>query len=83
MKIKLKLFLGRDEFCMEYAKDIVLDFKKGQAINVRTKKVSFASKVLDKILKHKIITTIVTAVLSFAVLDFILIASFINVLINS
>ena len=36
---------------MEYAKDIILDFKKGQAINVRTKKVSLASKVLDKILK--------------------------------
>ena len=75
---------------MEYAKDVILDLKNGQAskkINdIRKKKIktkernSILNKVYETITKHKIMTTVITATVSFMVLDILLISSFINVL---
>ena len=75
---------------MEYAKDVILDLKNGQASrktnNIRKEKIktkernSILNKVYETITKHKIMTTVITATVSFMVLDILLISSFINVL---
>ena len=68
---------------MEYAKDVILDLKKGQA-NVRKKSANSKRgvffKIYDKISSHKIISTVLTATISFIVLDMVLIVNFVNVL---
>lgn len=68
---------------MEYAKDVILDLKNGQAKvkgrNVNSKKGVFF-KIGDKILRHKIMSTVITATVSFIVLDMVLIINFVNVL---
>lgn len=65
---------------MEYAKDILIGLKQGQAENNRKekKKQGFISRCLN----HKFILTIVLAIVSFIVLDLILISNFISVLIT-
>ena len=75
---------------MEYAKDVILDLKNGQANrrtnNIRKEKIktkernSILNKVYEAITKHKIMITVITATVSFMVLDILLISSFINVL---
>ena len=62
---------------MEYAKDIILDVHYGQALK---KQNNLWSKILQKIGKHKIITTIVFITLILTVLDIILVTSFIQIL---
>ena len=68
---------------MEYAKDVILDLKNGQAKvkdrNVNSKKGVFL-KIGDKISRHKIMSTVITATISFIVLDMVLIINFVNVL---
>ena len=68
---------------MEYAKDVILDLKKGQA-NVRKKSANSTRevflKIYDKISRHKIISTVLTATISFIVLDMVLIVNFVNIL---
>lgn len=68
---------------MEYAKDVILDLKNGQAKvkdrNVNSKKGVFL-KIYDKISRHKIMSTVITATISFIVLDMVLIINFVNVL---
>lgn len=89
---------------MEYAKDIIINLKEGQAeknkkrsiLNKKEKqdkikkilnvnfwkdkvKASFG-KISKGILEHKIMTTIVTATISFMILDVLLISSFIEIL---
>ena len=68
---------------MEYAKDVILDLKNGQANvknrNVNSKKGVFL-KIGDTISRHKIMSTVITATISFIVLDFVLIVNFVNVL---
>ena len=54
--------------------------------NIRKEKIktkernSILNKVYETITKHKIMTTVITATVSFMVLDILLISSFINVL---
>ena len=68
---------------MEYAKDVILDLKNGQAKvkgrNANSKKGVFL-KIGDKISRHKIMSTVITATVSFIVLDMVLIINFVNVL---
>lgn len=68
---------------MEYAKDVILDLKNGQAKvkdrNANNKKGVFL-KIGDKISRHKIMSTVITATISFIVLDMVLIINFVNVL---
>ncbi len=63
---------------MEYAKDIVLEVKGGQALNV--KKQNLFIRIGKRIANHKMFTTIITATISFIVIDLLLISSFVNVL---
>ena len=65
---------------MEYAKDIVLETKRGQALNV--KKQNLFIRIGKGIANHKMFTTIITATISFIVIDLLLISSFVNVLMN-
>lgn len=66
---------------MEYAKDIILDLKKGQALQGKDyKKRTKTEKILRKILEHKIMTTIISLTIGFIVCDIMLISSFVNVL---
>ena len=76
---------------MEYAKDIVLNLKSGQEVNKRdwrrtrnrrrnTQKVGIFSKTLGKLLRHKIITTVMVVTIGFMAIDIYLVTSFVNVL---
>ena len=75
---------------MDYAKDVILDLNNGQASkkinNIKKDKIgtnernSILNKVYEAIAKHKIMTTVITATVSFMVLDILLISSFISVL---
>ena len=78
---------------MEYAKDIVLNLKSGQRVNKRdwrrtrnrrrnNQKVGIFSKTLDKLLRHKMITTIAIALVGFMAIDIYLVTSFVNVLVR-
>lgn len=63
---------------MEYAKDIVLEIKDGQA--VKSKKQNLFIKFRKGIANHKMLTTVITATISFIIIDLLLISSFVNVL---
>ena len=64
---------------MEYAKDIILE--NGQVLEKRQEKKKRGRKnIIHLITEHKIMTTIVTATISFIILDIVLISSFVNVL---
>lgn len=63
---------------MEYAKDIVLEVKGGQAL--KGKKQNLFIRIGKEIANHKMFTTIITATISFIVIDLLLISSFVNVL---
>ncbi len=64
---------------MEYAKDIILE--NGQVLEERQEKKKRGRKnIIHLITEHKIMTTIVTATISFIILDIVLISSFVNVL---
>ncbi len=66
---------------MEYAKDIILDLKQGQALHGNDyKKRSKTEKILRKILEHKMMTTIISLTIGFIVCDIMLISSFVNIL---
>lgn len=60
---------------MECVKDFRLELKEGQASNK-----GIISKMAKKIMRHKVITTIVLATITFMVLDLMLIASFVSIL---
>ena len=63
---------------MEYAKDIILEVKDGQV--VKNKKESIRTKIVRGISEHKLLTTVITATISFIVIDLLLISSFMSVL---
>lgn len=63
---------------MEYAKDIVLEIKDGQAVN--NKKQNLFIKFGKGMANHKMLTTVITATISFIIIDLLLISSFVNVL---
>lgn len=60
---------------MEYAKDISLKLNDGQA-----RRKGNVAKILKRLAKHKIITTITIATIGFIIVDIMLISSFINLL---
>ena len=66
---------------MNYTKELSLN--EGQVLKGKnyTKEEKF-NKILNKIIEHKIITTIVFLTLGFIICDIMLISSFVNVLIN-
>ena len=63
---------------MEYAKDIILEVKDGQVVN--NKKQGLWSRLSRSISNHKMLTTVITATISFIVIDLLLISSFVSVL---
>ena len=63
---------------MEYAKDIILEVKDGQV--VKNKKESIITQIARGISEHKMLTTVITATISFIVIDLLLISSFVSVL---
>ena len=68
---------------MECAKDIILELKEGQAVlNSQKTRKGVIHRIFDKISKHKVMTTIILATISFMVLDVILISSFVGILIG-
>ena len=88
---KFALSQKREDAFMEYAKDIVLNLKSGQEVNKRdwrrtrnrrrnTQKVGIFSKTLGKLLRHKIITTVMVVTIGFMAIDIYLVTSFVNVL---
>lgn len=56
---------------MEYTKDILLDAKEGQDRTKRRKK------------KNRLVITVLVSIISFIVLDAILVSNFINILLNA
>ena len=66
---------------MECAKDIILELKEGKTVT-KGKQLNkgVVHKMLDKMSRHKIMTTIRLATISFMVLDILLISSFVSVL---
>ena len=64
---------------MEYAKDIILEQGKVLEEGLERKK-SGRKSIVHLITEHKMMTTIVTATISFMILDIVLISSFVNVL---
>lgn len=66
---------------MECAKDIILELKDGQVgKHVNQEKKGVIHIIVSKIIKHKVVTTILVATIGFMVLDVLLISSFVNVL---
>ena len=63
---------------MEYAKDIILEVKDGQVVN--NKKQGLWFRLGRSISNHKMLTTVITATISFIVIDLLLISSFVSVL---
>lgn len=67
---------------MEYAKDILINLKKGQVETKRRNIKKLKNGIFNKIRNHRFIVSIVLSTLSFIILDLILISNFINVLIS-
>jgi hypothetical protein len=67
---------------MEYAKDILINLKKGQVEKKRRNVKKVKSGLGNRIHNYRFIVSIVLSTLSFIVLDLILISNFINVLIS-
>ena len=66
---------------MECAKDIVLELKGGQVgKHFKQEEKGVIHKIVGKVARHKVITTILLATIGFMVLDVLLISSFVNVL---
>ena len=66
---------------MECAKDIILEIKNGRDVSKEKKeKIGFWGKIINKVARHKVMTTILLATVGFMVLDVLLISSFVNVL---
>ena len=63
---------------MEYAKDIVIETKRGQVLD--GKKQNLFIRIGKGMANHKMFTTIITATISFIVIDLLLISRFVNVL---
>lgn len=63
---------------MEYTKDLVLNVSYGQAGG--TNKEGKLERIWHKISKHKFISSVVGVTLLLSILDFMLVASFVNVL---
>lgn len=62
---------------MEYTKDIILNVNYGQVGKDKNRFIQFFK---GKILKHKIITVVISMTIMLITIDFILISSFINLL---
>ena len=65
---------------MEYTKDVIFSVSYGQ--EVKKSRFRFLERISRIIVRHKMITTIVSITLMLMILDCILIGSFINVLNN-
>ena len=63
---------------MEYTKDITLGVKEGQ-VRKKTKKEK-NNKLLEKLNQHRFVFTVSLAILSFIILDLVLITNFITLL---
>lgn len=65
---------------MEYTKDMILGINYGQAKKKR--RIQFLEKIEKNVRKHKFITTIISITCTLVLIDFILIFSFVNILIS-
>lgn len=65
---------------MEYTKDMILHVNYGQVGNVQKNTRHLWNRIGQAIVKHKMITTIVSITAMLMILDFILVASFVQVL---
>ena len=63
---------------MEYTKDITLGVKEGQ-VRKNTKKEK-NNKILEKLNQHRFVFTVSLAIISFIILDLVLINNFISLL---
>ena len=63
---------------MEYTKDITLGVKEGQ-VRKKTKKEK-NNKILEKLNQHRFVFTVSLAIISFIILDLVLINNFITLL---
>lgn len=63
---------------MEYTKDITLGVKEGQ-VRKKTKKEK-NNKILEKLNQHRFVFTVSLAIISFIILDLVLINNFISLL---
>ena len=66
---------------MEYAKDIILDLNQGQ-VKKRKKSKGICGRIIRCLWDHKMMTTVVTATISFMVIDVLLVSNFIKLLCN-
>lgn len=65
---------------MEYTKDMILHVNYGQESSGRKNRWKIIDKVVDVIKRHKFISTVVSITFMLMILDFMLIASFVQVL---
>lgn len=68
---------------MEYAKDEVFQVKYSTGLNrIKRKDETWTSRLVSGIKKHKLLTTIMLALLMFATINLIMISNFIKLLQN-
>lgn len=65
---------------MEYTKDLILNVNYGQAGKNKKRELTIFERLMEKIAKHKAISTIVSITLMLMVLDVMLISSFVEIL---
>lgn len=65
---------------MEYTKDLILNVNYGQAGKTKKGGLGILEKVVEKIAKHKAISTIVSITLMLMFLDIMLVSSFVEIL---
>lgn len=65
---------------MEYTKDMILHVNYGQEVKKERKILKLLNKVGKALSKHKMMTTIVSITVMLMALDFMLVASFMQVL---
>ena len=80
-KYIVRIYLGG--FFMEYAKDIILELNKGQALQGENyKNKTRIEKFFGKIFEHKIMATIISLTIGFMICDIMLISSFVDILVK-
>lgn len=65
---------------MEYTKDLILNVNYGQEGKTKKGGLTILGKVIEKITKHKAISTIVSITLMLMILDIMLVSSFVEIL---
>ena len=67
---------------MEYTKDVILHVNYGQDAIAKRKKVRFLNKLTGVLSRHMVMTTVLSITVMLIVIDFMMVASFVQLLTN-